>query len=164
MNFFTCNVVHSNQWLCSVYSLWGFQVKIIHFVCLQRFQECMILCTMTKYIFIFHCMYIVLIILIMYFCLYFRNEKEGIPVDIIQLLDVCVEIPQQGIIRSLNVHVSGALLIWEYARQRLIQNKQLSEGNTLNTWTCNQFIIIQLLLFLKNVMKDIYRAFGYMYL
>ncbi|XP_070569428.1 probable methyltransferase TARBP1 isoform X2 [Ptychodera flava] len=48
------------------------------------------------------------------------NEKEGIPVDLIQLLDVCVEIPQLGIIRSLNVHVSGALLIWEYTRQQLL--------------------------------------------
>ena len=47
------------------------------------------------------------------------NEKAGIPVDIIQLLDECVEIPQHGIIRSLNVHVSGALLIWEYSRQHL---------------------------------------------
>ncbi|XP_046337095.2 probable methyltransferase TARBP1 isoform X3 [Haliotis rufescens] len=47
------------------------------------------------------------------------NEKEGIPVNLIQLLDVCVEIPQQGIIRSLNVHVSGALLVWEYARQQM---------------------------------------------
>lgn len=45
------------------------------------------------------------------------HEKEGIPVDIIQFLDVCVEIPQMGIVRSLNVHVSGALLIWEYTRQ-----------------------------------------------
>ncbi len=48
-----------------------------------------------------------------------RNEKEGIPVELIQLLDVCVEIPQRGIIRSLNVHVSGALLIWEYTRQHM---------------------------------------------
>ncbi|XP_028401420.1 probable methyltransferase TARBP1 [Dendronephthya gigantea] len=47
------------------------------------------------------------------------NEKAGIPVEIIQLLDECVEIPQHGIIRSLNVHVSGALLIWEYSRQHL---------------------------------------------
>ena len=45
------------------------------------------------------------------------NEKAGIPVKIIQLLDECVEIRQHGIIRSLNVHVSGALLIWEYSRQ-----------------------------------------------
>ncbi|XP_014384767.1 PREDICTED: probable methyltransferase TARBP1 isoform X2 [Myotis brandtii] len=47
------------------------------------------------------------------------NEREGIPANLIQQLDVCVEIPQQGITRSLNVHVSGALLIWEYARQHL---------------------------------------------
>lgn len=49
------------------------------------------------------------------------NEKEGIPVDLIQMLDVCVEIPQVGIIRSLNVHVSGALIVWEYTRQRLLE-------------------------------------------
>ncbi|XP_072030160.1 probable methyltransferase TARBP1 [Amphiura filiformis] len=48
------------------------------------------------------------------------NERAGIPVDLIQLLDTCVEIPQLGIVRSLNVHVSGALLIWEYTRQRLL--------------------------------------------
>ena len=53
----------------------------------------------------------------------FSNEKEGIPVDLIGLLDVCVEIPQQGVIRSLNVHVSGALLIWEYRRQQLVKTK-----------------------------------------
>ncbi|KAM9155886.1 putative methyltransferase TARBP1 isoform 2-T2 [Pangshura tecta] len=53
------------------------------------------------------------------------NEHEGIPANLIQHLDVCVEIPQQGIIRSLNVHVSGALLIWEYTRQQLIKEKQL---------------------------------------
>ncbi|KAM7288999.1 putative methyltransferase TARBP1 [Ixodes scapularis] len=47
------------------------------------------------------------------------NEKEGLPVELIQLLDVCVEIPQRGVIRSLNVHVSGAILIWEYAKQHL---------------------------------------------
>ncbi|XP_021353649.1 probable methyltransferase TARBP1 [Mizuhopecten yessoensis] len=48
------------------------------------------------------------------------NEREGIPVELINMLDVCVEIPQQGIIRSLNVHVSGALLVWEYRRQQLV--------------------------------------------
>ncbi|XP_065778363.1 probable methyltransferase TARBP1 isoform X2 [Muntiacus reevesi] len=49
------------------------------------------------------------------------NEREGIPANLIQQLDVCVEIPQQGIVRSLNVHVSGALLIWEYIRQQLLK-------------------------------------------
>ncbi|XP_072292360.1 probable methyltransferase TARBP1 isoform X2 [Eucyclogobius newberryi] len=48
------------------------------------------------------------------------NEREGIPANLLQMLDVCVEIPQQGVIRSLNVHVSAALLIWEYTRQHLI--------------------------------------------
>eukprot|EP00850_Spirogloea_muscicola_P012328 SM000079S22446 [mRNA] locus=s79:184349:195635:- [translate_table: standard] len=47
------------------------------------------------------------------------REKEGIPVDVIQALDVCLEIPQLGIIRSLNVHVSAAIALWEYTRQHL---------------------------------------------
>ena len=45
------------------------------------------------------------------------NEREGIPVEVIHLLDDCVEIPQFGVIRSLNVHVSGALMVWEYTKQ-----------------------------------------------
>jgi tRNA guanosine-2'-O-methyltransferase len=51
-------------------------------------------------------------------------EREGIPSEILQHLDMCVEIPQFGVIRSLNVHVSGALLAWEYTNQRLATNKQ----------------------------------------
>jgi hypothetical protein len=39
-------------------------------------------------------------------------------------LDVCVEIPQQGIIRSLNVHVSGAIMLWEYTRQHMTAHHQ----------------------------------------
>lgn len=46
-------------------------------------------------------------------------EKEGIDADLLPLLDGCVEIPQSGQIRSLNVHVSGSLTIWEYTRQHL---------------------------------------------
>ena len=49
------------------------------------------------------------------------NEKEGLPVEYIQLLDGCVEIPQSGLIRSLNVHVTGAIVIWEYVRQNLMK-------------------------------------------
>ena len=44
------------------------------------------------------------------------KEKEGIPVDVLQEIDVCIEIPQYGIIRSLNVHVSAAICIWELTR------------------------------------------------
>jgi tRNA G18 (ribose-2'-O)-methylase SpoU len=46
------------------------------------------------------------------------REKEGIPPEIIGMLDAAVEIPQLGIIRSLNVHVSGAIAMYEYARQQ----------------------------------------------
>ena len=48
------------------------------------------------------------------------REKEGIPVDVLQLVDVCVKIPQFGLVRSLNVHVSGALVLWEYTQQQLL--------------------------------------------
>lgn len=34
------------------------------------------------------------------------------------MLDATVEIPQLGVVRSLNVHVSGALAVYEYTRQR----------------------------------------------
>eukprot|EP00160_Parvularia_atlantis_P002499 Unigene12072_Nuclearia_a/m.36715 Unigene12072_Nuclearia_a/g.36715 ORF Unigene12072_Nuclearia_a/g.36715 Unigene12072_Nuclearia_a/m.36715 type:complete len:1543 (-) Unigene12072_Nuclearia_a:72-4700(-) len=51
------------------------------------------------------------------------REKEGIPVELIQLLDACIEIPQFGLLRSLNVHVSGAILVWEYTRQRLLRSR-----------------------------------------
>lgn len=57
-----------------------------------------------------------------YLFIYFfhsRNEKEGIPVELIQHLDVCVEVPQEGVIRSMNVHVTGAIFIWEYVRQQI---------------------------------------------
>ncbi|EEF37970.1 RNA binding protein, putative [Ricinus communis] len=49
------------------------------------------------------------------------REKEGVPVDIIHILDACIEIPQLGVVRSLNVHVSGAIALWEYTRQQRSQ-------------------------------------------
>ena len=49
------------------------------------------------------------------------KEKEGIPIEFLEAVDQCLEIPQLGIIRSLNVHVSGAVTIWEYTKQRLEQ-------------------------------------------
>ena len=47
-------------------------------------------------------------------CLVLGNEKCGVPVQYLPLMDVCVEIPQRGVIRSLNVHVSGAIAMWQY--------------------------------------------------
>lgn len=52
------------------------------------------------------------------------KEREGVPVDILQAVDVCVEIPQFGVIRSLNVHVSGAILLWEYTQQQMLASTQ----------------------------------------
>ena len=46
------------------------------------------------------------------------REREGIPVSMLQILQYTVEIPQLGIIRSLNVHVSGAIVLYEYAKQQ----------------------------------------------
>lgn len=47
------------------------------------------------------------------------REKEGIPVEYLQIVDQCIEIPQFGVTRSLNVHVSAALCVWEYTRQQI---------------------------------------------
>ena len=46
-------------------------------------------------------------------------EGDGIPADLLAEADVCVEIPQAGLIRSLNVHVSASLSLWEFTRQQL---------------------------------------------
>ena len=56
------------------------------------------------------------------------KEKEGIPQEYYGILDHCIEIPQFGIIRSLNVHVSGALCLWEYTKQQMIKKQQ--QNNT----------------------------------
>ena len=50
------------------------------------------------------------------------REKDGIPVELLREVDLCVEIPQLGVVRSLNVHVSAALAVWEYTRQQLLEN------------------------------------------
>ena len=45
------------------------------------------------------------------------REKEGVPVELLAEVDMLVEIPQLGLVRSLNVHVSASLILWEYMRQ-----------------------------------------------
>jgi len=57
--------------------------------------------------------------LIIFYLFQKSNEKEGIPIEVIQMLDICVEIPQLGVIRSLNVHVSAAIAVWEYTKQQI---------------------------------------------
>ncbi len=53
-------------------------------------------------------------------CIVLGNESEGVPADILHVVDDCIEIPQFGRIRSLNVHVSASILLWEARKQRLL--------------------------------------------
>lgn len=45
------------------------------------------------------------------------NERAGVPADVLHLVDDCVEIPQFGMVRSLNVHVTGSIVLWEGRKQ-----------------------------------------------
>jgi len=47
------------------------------------------------------------------------KEKEGIPAEYLRMVDTCVEIPQLGVIRSLNVHVSAAIMLYDCVRQSM---------------------------------------------
>jgi tRNA G18 (ribose-2'-O)-methylase SpoU len=40
-------------------------------------------------------------------------EGTGVPPSLLAEVDGCVEIPQRGLLRSLNVHVSAAIAVWE---------------------------------------------------
>jgi tRNA guanosine-2'-O-methyltransferase len=48
---------------------------------------------------------------------------DSIPVEFLSAVDQCIEIPQLGIIRSLNVHVTGAIAIWKFTEQMMRKNK-----------------------------------------
>jgi tRNA G18 (ribose-2'-O)-methylase SpoU len=45
------------------------------------------------------------------------NERAGVPAEVLHLVDDCVEIPQFGMVRSLNVHVTGSIVLWEGRKQ-----------------------------------------------
>lgn len=47
-------------------------------------------------------------------------EGHGIPAALIPLLDFCVEIPQLGVIRSLNVASATALTVFAYSQQHAL--------------------------------------------
>ncbi|ORX62740.1 hypothetical protein DM01DRAFT_1403192 [Hesseltinella vesiculosa] len=54
------------------------------------------------------------------------KEKEGVPAHLLRLLDQCIEIPQYGITRSLNVHVTGSICLYEYTKQIQWRQQQLT--------------------------------------
>lgn len=47
------------------------------------------------------------------------NEVNGVHQDVIDMCDGCLEIPQYGTKHSLNVSVTGGLIIWHFAQQRI---------------------------------------------
>ena len=47
-----------------------------------------------------------------------RVAATGVPAELLAEVDACVEIPQRGLLRSLNVHVSAAIAVWELTRRR----------------------------------------------
>ncbi|TKA51406.1 hypothetical protein B0A55_12981, partial [Friedmanniomyces simplex] len=51
------------------------------------------------------------------------SEKEGIPAIVLSECDVLVEIPQQGVTRSLNVQTAAAIVLYEYSRQHRVAEK-----------------------------------------
>lgn len=58
------------------------------------------------------------------------RELQGIPVPLLHEVDLKVEIPQLGLVRSLNVHVSASLIIWEYTRQHRYAKKNAQQQIT----------------------------------
>ena len=45
-------------------------------------------------------------------------EKEGIGIELLNECDIVLEIPQLGLVRSLNVRTSCEMFLFEYSRQR----------------------------------------------
>lgn len=50
----------------------------------------------------------------------FGNEVHGIDDEIMELADLCLEIPQYGTKHSLNVSVSAGIVIWEIFKKSVI--------------------------------------------
>ena len=60
------------------------------------------------------------------------NERKGVPVELLNAVDKCVEIPQAGSIRSLNVHVSGGIAIWMHFCQSMFDKPKDSVNYPIN--------------------------------
>lgn len=49
------------------------------------------------------------------------NEVKGVHQEVVDASDGCIEIPQFGTKHSLNVSTTAGIVIWEFAKQLLIQ-------------------------------------------
>lgn len=48
------------------------------------------------------------------------NEVKGVQQSVVDICDGCVEIPQFGTKHSLNVSVTGGIIIWEFSRKMIL--------------------------------------------
>ena len=48
------------------------------------------------------------------YALVFGNEVEGVAQEVVDLCDSAIEIPQLGTKHSLNVSVSGGVVLWKF--------------------------------------------------
>ena len=53
--------------------------------------------------------------------LHLGNEVKGVQQEVVDMSDGCIELPQYGTKHSLNVSVTAGIVIWEFARQLLIE-------------------------------------------
>lgn len=61
------------------------------------------------------------------------NERRGVPPALLNLVDETVEIPQIGATKSLNVHVSASLMIYQFAIQKFfVQKNELNETSLIS--------------------------------
>lgn len=51
----------------------------------------------------------------------FGNEIDGVSEEVLEICDVCIEIPQAGTKHSLNISVACGIVLWQYAQSRLDQ-------------------------------------------
>lgn len=49
------------------------------------------------------------------------NEVKGVKQEIVDICDGCIEIPQFGTKHSLNVASTAGIVIWEFAKQMIVQ-------------------------------------------
>ena len=54
------------------------------------------------------------------YALVFGNEVDGVAQTAVDLCDGAIEIPQEGTKHSLNVSVSGGVVLWEFFRQMVL--------------------------------------------
>lgn len=50
------------------------------------------------------------------------NEVHGVHQEVIDMCDGCLEIPQYGTKHSMNVSVTAGIIIWEFARQLILNS------------------------------------------